>query len=142
MRSGACAVQPLLWTEENITDMTITVESLLGVKGTRLAYSGTRKAGIFKTVIFDSEGKKVWFGDIGIEKAGEALLTLSAKLGPLYLLDQADARFLSKRPTPRFLSHIATVVIESGRILYSPDIAERLGIIKRISRSEEGFRNT
>ena len=133
MRSGACAVQPFLWTEDEISGMSFTVESLLGVKGTRLAYSGTKKPCVFKVDIFDSEGKKIWFGDIDIEKAGEGLLTLSAKLGPLYLINDTDGRFLSKTPPARFISHIATVVIEGDRILYSRELAERLEIIKRSS---------
>ncbi len=133
MRASTCTVQQSLWSEEEIAAMSSPAESLLGAKGARLAYSGMRKPGIFKTVIFDSEGKRIWFGDIDIDNAGEALLTLSVKLGPLYLIHETDARFLSKSPVPRFISHIATVVVEGDRILYSRDLAERLGIIKMSS---------
>jgi hypothetical protein len=75
-----------------------------------------------------------WFGDVDIEKAGKALLTLSEKLGPLYLIDEIDGRFLTKRPSPHFLRHIATVLIEGSRILYSRELAERLGLIRKEDR--------
>jgi hypothetical protein len=132
MRSRAGKDQPFLWTDEEMAGISSITESLLGVKGRRLpGNGGRRKPGIFRAVVFDSEGKRRWFGDIDIEKAGEALLSLSEKLGPLYLIDGADGRFLSRRPPPRFLRHIATVVIEGGSILYSDDLAERLGIIRK-----------
>ncbi|HWR59151.1 MAG TPA: hypothetical protein VN328_09710 [Thermodesulfovibrionales bacterium] len=132
--NASVRVQQSFWTDEEIAGMSSTAESLLGIKGRRLPNSGgIEKLGILKASVFDSEGKKIWYGDIDIEKAGEGLLTLSAKLGPLYLLDETDGRFLSKTPPARFISQIATVVIEGDRILYSRSLAERLGIIRRSS---------
>ena len=135
MNASAQSLQASLWPDEEMFGMSSTAESLLGVKGRKLPNSGgMKKSGIFKVNVFDSEGKKAWFGDIDIEKAGKALLTLSEKLGPLYLIDETDGRFLSKRPSPHFLRHIATVLIEGSRILYSRELAERLGLIRKEDR--------
>lgn len=133
MRASANAVQGSFWAEEEIAGTSSTAELFLGAKGRRFYDSrGMKKPPtIFRADIFDSEAKKIWFGDIDIKKAGEALLTLSAKLGPLYLLHETDGRFLSKKSSPRFIRDIATVVVEGGNILYSRDFAERLGLIKR-----------
>lgn len=132
MMVNANAVQRSFWTEEEIVGMSSTAEIFLSAKGRRFSYSRSmKKPTIFRANIFDSEGKKIWFGDIEIEKEGKALLSISEKLGPLYILDETDARFLSKSPSARFIRHIAMVVVEGGNILYSRDFAERLGIIKR-----------
>jgi hypothetical protein len=132
MNARAQSPQASFWPDEEMFGMSSTAESLLGEKGRKLPNNGDmKKSGIFKVNVFDSEGKMAWFGDIDIEKAGKVLLTLSEKLGPLYLIDETDRTFLSKRPSPHFLRHIATVVVEDGRILYSADLAERLGIIKK-----------
>jgi hypothetical protein len=132
MRDGTRVVQPSFWPNEEFAGMSSTAEFFLGAKGRRLPDSAVgRRPPIFSANIFDSEGKKIWFGDIETENAGKALLTLSEKLGPLYLIDETDGRFLSKRPSPHFLRHIAMVIIEDGRILYSVDLAERLEIIKK-----------
>ena len=88
--------------------------------------------------MFDSGAKKVWFGDIDIRKAEKALLTISKELGPLYVLHTIDGRFLGRSPSPRLLRYVAAVVIEGGRILYSRDLAERLGIIRTEDRARSG----
>lgn len=133
MKASANAVQASFWTEEEIAGMSSTAEFFLGAKGRRFSDSrGMKKPStITRATIFDSEARKIWFGDIEIEKDGRALLSLSEKVGPLYILHETDARFLSKSPSPRFIRHIATVVVEGGSILYSRDFAERIGIIKR-----------
>lgn len=133
MRGSANAVQPSFWTEEEIAGTSSTAELFLGAKGRRFFDSrGMKKPPtILRANIFDSEAKKIWFGDIEIDNDGKVLLSLSEKLGPLYILHETDGKFLSKSPSPRFLRHIATVVVEGGNILYSRDFAERLGIIKR-----------
>jgi len=136
MKASPKAVQPSFWTDEEITGKPPAAESHLGIKGRRLSNGGgVKKPAKFRANIYDSEGRKIWFGDIDIEEAGEALLSLSEKLGPLYLLHGTEARFLSRRPSPRFIRHIATVVIEGGNILYSRDLAERLEIIEKEAKT-------
>jgi len=99
MKASSKAVQPSFWKEEELVGKPPAAESHLGTKGKRISNEGgIKKPAVFWVNIYDSEGRKIWFGDIDIEEAGEALLGLSEKLGPLYLLHGAEARFLSGRP--------------------------------------------
>ncbi len=141
MSVSAKAVQPSFWSKEEMAGKPLTVETFLGAKGRRLPDGGgIKKATIFWTNIFDSKGKKIWFGDIDLEKAGEKLLNLSAASGPLYLLDETDGKFLFGK-SPRFIRHIATVVVEAGNILYSREFALKLGIIKKEAGARGDGRN-
>jgi hypothetical protein len=138
MRGGSNAVQTSLWDEEELPGTASIAETLLGPRGKRLSFGegSTKPPTIFRADIFDSNGEKIWFGDIEIDRDANALLSLSGKLGPLYILDETDGRFLSKKPAPLFIRHIATVVVEGGNLLYSRDLAERVGILKRNLRED------
>ncbi len=138
MRASTKAIQQSFWTDQEMNAMPSTVESFLGHKGKRLPdREGIKKPVVLRVNIFDYDGKKIWFGDIDIGKDSEALLSLSAELGPLYLLQKAKARFLT-RPSARFIRNIAEVVVEAGHILYIRDLALKLGIIRKPEPRADG----
>jgi hypothetical protein len=132
MKGGTTEIQTCLWSDEESAGTSSLAESFLGTRGKRLPNcGGMERLNILRAIVFDYAGKEIWFGDIDIEEAGRTLLILSEALGPLYLLDEIDGKFLSRKPSPHFIKHIATVVIEGGYILYSADLATRLGIIRK-----------
>ncbi len=138
MRTSAKAVQQSFWTDNEMAGMPSTAESFLGLKGKRFPDRGdTGKPAVIRVNVFDYDGKEIWFGDIDIGEECDALLSLSAELGPLYLLQAAKARFLT-RPSARFIRFIAEVVVEAGHILYSRDLALKLGIIRNPEPRADG----
>jgi hypothetical protein len=86
---------------------------------------------IFNANIFNSRAKKIWFGDIEIERDEEALLKLYRRLGPLYILYEIDGRFLDEIPTIGYVRSKAIVTVEGGIISYSESFAERVEILKK-----------
>lgn len=74
---------------------------------------------IFNANVYNSRAEKIWYGDLEIERDREALLELSNRLGPLYILYEMDGRFLRRPPTPARIQSVAPVAIRAGEIIYS-----------------------
>lgn len=80
--------------------------------------------------------KKIWFGNIEIERDKEALLKLSRRIGPLYILWEMDGRFLDFIPAICYVKSRAAVTVEDGFISYSKEFAEYIeGLRERLSKN-------
>ncbi|MFZ5998015.1 MAG: hypothetical protein ACOYW7_11090 [Nitrospirota bacterium] len=133
------------WVDAELLKISRTAEKLLGYCDRMLYHSKSRKqpTTIFNANIFNARAKKVWFGDLEIERDREALLKLSKKLGPLYILYEMDGRFLKEIPTPGYVKGWAAVVIDNGMITYSEDFARWVEFQskKRLKQLEGGKRD-
>lgn len=130
------------WTDAKFVRPSRLADKLLGMSGRMLYHSKSMKqpTTIFNANIFNSKAKKIWAGDIEIERDKEALLKLSKRLGPLYVLWEMDGRFLEFIPGINYVKSIAAVTIENGSISHSKDFAkyvsvmtERINVRRRIS---------
>ncbi len=126
------AVQGSFWVDEEITAISNPAVGFLGMAGRMLYTSKSMRkpTTIFNANIFNSQTKKIWFGDLEIERDREALLKLSLRIGPLYILYESDGRFLEQKPSPWLIRSKAIVVVEKGQILCIKDFAERVRILK------------
>ena len=122
---------------EEFTDISSVAQEYLGMPGRMLYHSKSRgkPTTIFNANIFDRRAKKIWFGDLEIERDRAALLKISKELGPLYVLYEMNGRFLEFKPTKRYLELKAIVTVTGGNITYSKDFAERVEIL--IQRAKE-----
>ena len=113
------------WTDAKFVNILPTADKLLGMCGRMLYHSKSMKqpTTIFNANIFNARAKKIWFGDIEIERDREALLKLSRRLGPLYILWEPDGRFLEFMPTAGYVKSRAAVTVENGSISYSKDFS-------------------
>jgi hypothetical protein len=121
------------WIDRRIIRLSKTAHRFLGWSG-RLLYRSKRMkqpTTIFNANIFNSRAKKIWFGDLDVEKDREALLKLSRRLGTLYVLYETDGRFLEEIPTMGYIKSKAIVTVQDGDISYSKDFAERVEILKK-----------
>jgi hypothetical protein len=128
------------WVDQKFTKISRVAEKLLGIAGRMLYTSKSMKkpTTIFNANIFNAKAKKIWFGDLEIERDREALLRLSQKLGTIYILYEMDGRFLKTMPTPEYVKYMAVVTIEGGNISYSKDFARRVKILtERIKEKEK-----
>lgn len=133
MRGGALnAIQASLWPKDKITEISQPAEELLGMAGRMLYISrGIKKPPtIFNANIFNEKGKKIWFGDIDINRDKTALFRLSARLGYIYILYGMESRLLRHNPSIWELRKSAAVIIEEGNMLYSKNFAEKIMILK------------
>jgi len=80
---------------------------------------------IFNANIFNEEAKKIWFGDIEIERDKDPLLRLSRLSGPLYILYEMDGRFLKKVPDKNYIKDKAIVIVSEGKISCDPIFRDR-----------------
>jgi|SRR5208283_1649937 len=125
------------WTDAKFVNILRTADKLLGMCGKMLYRSKSMKqpTTIFNANVFNARAKKIWFGDMEIERDKDALLKLSRRLGPLYILYETDGRFLEFIPTIGYLKSRAAVTVENGTISYSKDFAEYVeAITKRIEK--------
>jgi hypothetical protein len=120
-----------MWVDKKIIRLSKTAEKLLGWSGKMLYTSRSMKkpTTIFNANIFNSKAKKIWFGDLEIERDAEAILKLSRRLGPLYILYEMGGRFLEEIPAVGFIRSRAIVIVEGGQISYSAGFAERVEIL-------------
>ena len=109
------------WTDTKFVRPSRLAGKLLGMCGRMLYPSKSMKQ---PTTIFNAKAKKIWFGDMEIERDREALLKLSKRIGPLYVLWESDGRFLKFMPSPGYVKNMVAVTIENGAITYSKDFAE------------------
>ena len=132
------AVQGSFWVDEEITAISKPAVEFLGMAGRMLYTSKSMRkpTTIFNANIFNNQAKKIWFGDLEIERDREELLKLSLRIGPLYILYESDGRFLERKPSPWLIRSKAIVVVEKGQILCTKDFAERVRILK--GRMENG----
>lgn len=84
---------------------------------------------IFNANVYNSRAEKIWYGDLEIERDREALIELSHKVGPLYILWEMDGRFLDQMPTVGYVKSRAIVTVESGNIRYSEEFDTRMKIL-------------
>jgi hypothetical protein len=119
------------WVDQKFTKISRVAEKLLGIAGRMLYPSKSMKkpTTIFNANIFNAKAKKIWFGDLEIERDREALLELSQRLGHIYILCEMDGRFLDEVPTPGYVRSAAKVTVEDGKISYSPDFAEHVRVM-------------
>jgi len=128
------------WFDEKITKISRAAVKLIGFPGRMLYRSKSMRqpTTIFNANIFNSRAKKIWFGDLEIEKDKEALLKLSQKIGPIYILFEMDGRFLEHIPTIHYIKVQAVVTVENGAISYRKDFAEAVELVKeRIKKKEK-----
>ena len=133
MRTGTGGIQSSFWVDEQITEISYLAERLLGKAGRILYITKSMRAptAILNANVFNAEAKRIWFGDIEIERDEKALIKLSGSIGPLYILYEAEGRFLEQQPSLSLIKDMALVAVEEGAILYSRDFAERAGILKK-----------
>lgn len=114
------------WKDAKFINILRTADKLLGMCGRTLYRSKSMKrpTTIFNANVFNARAKKIWFGDMEIERDKEALLKLSRILGPLYILYENDGRFLEFIPTIGYIKRRAAVTVENGTISYSKELAE------------------
>ena len=92
-------------------------EKYLGMRG---RWMRTRKpATIQHAFIVDSQNENVWYGDLDADLDREILITLSEKMGTLYIL--RESRYLVSRERPAITTAIneALVTVDKGDIKYS-----------------------
>lgn len=92
---------------------------------------GGKPTTVFNINIFNSRAKKIWFGDIEIERDKQALLAISRRLGVIYIIYEMDGRFLKTIPTIDYIKEKALVIIEKGSISYNYDFAKGVEILKK-----------
>ena len=129
------------WIDGKMIRISRRAEKLLGWAGRMIYRSKSMKkpTTIFNANIFNSRAKKIWFGDLEIERDKEALLELSRQSGPIYILYEMDGRFLEKIPTSWYVKSMALVTVEGGNISYSSEFAERVEILsKRAKKKVKG----
>ncbi len=139
-KNNEIQIEECPWMDKKFTQLSRTADKLLGLAGRMLYISKSMKkpTTIFNANIFNSKAKKIWFGDIEIERDKEALLKISKRLGPIYVLWEMDGRFLEHIPTIGYVKSRALVTVENGCILYSKEFAERVEIlIKKIRGDKE-----
>ena len=125
------------WKDGEFVDLSVIAEEHLGLSG-RMLYrskSQAKPTTIFNANIFDRNAKKIWFGDLEIERDREAFLSISEKLGPLYILWEMHGRFLSFVPTKRYIEAKAIVTVASGRISYNKESAERIEVLTKRTKA-------
>ncbi|MDA8091925.1 MAG: hypothetical protein M0Z52_12305 [Actinomycetota bacterium] len=118
---------PFLGDGADFEDLSPVAREYLGMAG-RMLYHSKSKAKpttIFNANIFDSRAKKIWFGDLEIERDRVALLKISNELGHLYILYEMAGRFLDFVPSKRYVEVKAVVIVAHGDIFYSNEFAER-----------------
>lgn len=130
---GTGVIQGSFWVDGEITEVSPLAERLLGRAGRVLYLTKGMRAptAILNANLFNAEAKRIWYGDIEIERDGKALIRLSERLGSLYILYETEGSFLDRKPSPFLIKEIAAVAIEGGEVLYSRDFAERVGILKK-----------
>jgi len=114
------------WKDAKFVNILRTADKRLGMCDRMLYPSKSMKqpTTIFNANVFNARAKKIWFGDMEIERDKEALLKLSRRLGPLYILYEMDGRFLEFIPTIGYIKSSAAVTVENGTISYSRDFSK------------------
>ena len=135
MKTGQQIEHMAFWKDEEITDGSRLAERFLGLTGRKLyVVRGMKPTTIFNANIFNSDGMRIWFGDVEIDRDRESLLELSTKVGPLYILNEIKSVFFKERLPIPFLRSCAPVVVEGGNILYSKDFVKRVRLLRRLIR--------
>ncbi|HAM51833.1 MAG TPA: hypothetical protein DCP92_14540 [Nitrospiraceae bacterium] len=122
---------------EKFEDLTPLAREHLGFPGRMLYHSKSlaKPTTIFNANLFNKEARKIWYGDLEIERDREALLKLSEELGPLYILWEMDGRFLESEPTPGYVKAKAAVTVADGEITYSEHFKKYIEAMKeRLAR--------
>ena len=127
------------WFDEKITKISRAAVKLIGFPGRMLYRSKSMRqpTTIFNANIFNARAKKIWFGDLEIERDKEALLKLSQKIGPVYILYEMDGRFLEHIPNIHYIKTQAVVIVENGDISYRKDFAEAVDILMGRMKQKE-----
>lgn len=112
--------------DRQVLDISWDAAELIGMVGRMLYRSKSMRkpTTIFNANIFNGQAKKIWFGDLEIERDREGLLALSGRVGPLFILREMDGRFMDRMPTPGSVRADAMVIVEHGEIVYSREFAE------------------
>ena len=143
MRYGTInRVQLSLWPEDEIAQ-SCPAEEFIGKAGRRLfAGKGLNKVPtIFNADIFNEKGERIWFGDIDTYKDRSALLRLSAKAGDLFIFKRTDGGFSRQKPSLAQIRKFAAVIVKEGKISYSREFAERVEILSKRIKKQEGHAN-
>lgn len=140
MTCANARVQRSFWVDEEITEISRPAVSLLGIPGRTLypKRSMRQPSTIFNANIFDGQGKKIWHGDLEIERDREALTRLSLRVGTIYILYESDGRFFTQKPSLDFIRARTALMVEKGRIMCTRDFAERVRLLKQRMGIEEG----
>ena len=123
-------------SSEKFMEPSPVAQKYLGIAGRMLYHSKSRAkpTTIFNANVFDWRAKKIWYGDIEIERDQAALLEISKELGPIYILYEMDEQFLEFRPSKRYVEAKAIVTVTDGNITYSKEFAERVEILTHRSK--------
>lgn len=121
---------------EEFTDISPVARKHLGFPGRMLYHSKSmaKPTTIFNANIFDRRAKKIWFGDIEIERDRKALLNTSEELGPLYITWEMDGRFLKFIPSKKHIEAKAIVTVADRGLTYSEEFAEMVEILTKRSK--------
>lgn len=138
--------QMSLWKEEEIFGRIGIAERFLGKAGKTLHLATGMKptTTISKANIFNSDGKRIWYGDIEIKRDKQALIELSERVGPLYVLHEMKDFFLEQKLPLGFMRSCAHAIVEDGNILYSKDFARRARILRgraKTKRRQDRYKN-
>jgi hypothetical protein len=143
MKTKVEVVQGCLWEEDDNADVSSIAERYFGKAG-RLLYSQRsmeHPKTILNASVFMEDGKRVWFGDLDLERSAKGLLHLSLKLGALYVHYEMPADFRGKLSTEEARAS-AAVMVERGQVLYSRKFVERMRELKDQMTVRRKFKKT
>lgn len=95
---------------------------------------------IFNANVYNSNAEKIWYGDLEIERDRKALIELSGRVGPIYILWEMDGRFLDKMPTIEYVRSRAIVVVEAGNISHSEEFDAMVKALTERTSAKDGNR--
>ena len=93
---------------------------------------------IFNANVYNFKAEKIWYGDLEVELDREALIELSNKEGPLYILWEMDGKFLEQRPTLAYIKSRAIVTVENGNIAYNEEFDNRVKALTERASQKAG----
>lgn len=93
---------------------------------------------IFNANVYNFKADKIWYGDLEIERDREALIELSTREGPIYILWEMDGKFLKQRPTLGYIKSLSIVTVENGSIAYNEEFNARVKALTERASQKAG----
>jgi len=133
MNRGRTNKNGSLYIDQKITKVSGIALQYLGMNGRMLYRSKSlgQPTTIFNANIFDQRAKKIWFGDLEIDRDRKALTMISTELGNIYILREGDGRFLREIPSIAQVKSCALVIVQDGVIHYGADFKTYIEFVKR-----------
>lgn len=111
---------------------------LLGLHG-RMMYRSKTLGGpttIFNATLFDSNARRIWFGDLEIERDYQKLIKLSETEGTLYILRESDG-YLDFMPSIEYVQDAALVTVKNGSVTYDPHYERYIELRRAYARRQQ-----